>query len=192
MVSWKPIFLWTRGMREMVSGCKYSWSFTLSPTVHLLLCTSVSNRGLWTPDLHPHITVLLYTCKKKKRNIVIYFHEYVSILTLVGFSGPYIGISFPMSPYCKSSWFPLWEMTSEGHFWRTVTQEYFESRRKMVTVDSCDEKIWGMSYELSEASCKGEKLTLQTTGNISLISLALSVMCNITESLAFAFAQSQL
>jgi len=37
----------------------------------------------------------------------------------------------------------------------------------MVTVDSCDEKIWGMSYELSEASQKGEKLTLQTPGNIT-------------------------
>ena len=51
-----------------------------------------------------YIHILLSCCiHAKKRNIVIYFHEYVSILTLVGFSGPYIGISFPMSPYCKSS-----------------------------------------------------------------------------------------
>ena len=60
----------------------------------------------------------------------------------------------------------------------------------MVTVDPCDEKIWGMSYELSEAARKGERLTLQT--NITLIPLALSVMCNIIGSLAFTFAQSQL
>ena len=30
----------------MVSGCKYSWSFTLSPTVHLLLPNSTT--GPWS------------------------------------------------------------------------------------------------------------------------------------------------
>ena len=62
----------------------------------------------------------------------------------------------------------------------------------MVTVVSCDKKIWGISYELSGVSRKGEKLTLQTPGNITLIPLALSVTCNIIGSLASAFAQSQL
>ena len=56
---------------------------------------------------------------------------------------------------------------------------------------SCDKKIWGISYELSGVSRKGEKLILQTPGNITLIPLALSVTCNIIGSLASAFAQSQ-
>ena len=38
----------------------------------------------------------------------------------------------------------------------------------MVTVDPCDEKIWGMSYELSEAARKGERLTLQTNTTDSI------------------------
>ena len=58
-----------------------------------------------------------------------------------------------MSPYWKSSWFLPWEMSWQQ---KVVFDELLPKRRKMITVDSCDEKPLWMSYELCATHTKGK------------------------------------
>lgn len=72
------------------------------------------------------------------------------------------------------------ELTSEGRLWWIINWEYFEDRRKMVTVDLCDDKPLWMSYELNWASHKGKISPHRHRETWQLIPSGLSVMCNVT------------
>ena len=59
-------------MRAMGRGCKYRWSFTCSPTTHLLLCGLVPNRPrtstcLWPGSWGPLLYVITYMWNLKHK-----------------------------------------------------------------------------------------------------------------------------